>query len=149
MTEKLLTPEEIKELKKNPYVKSVSEKTVTYTDAFREYFIQEWLQGKGPTQIMRMAGFDPKVLGKDRVHSAAKHWKKAYERPDGLKDLRKGHVGRKATKDLSPEEEIQRLKQKVKYLEQENAFLKKIEFIDKKAERQRQRRKKNTRSSKK
>ena len=32
MTKRLLTPKEQEQLKKNPYVKSVSENAITYTD---------------------------------------------------------------------------------------------------------------------
>jgi len=149
MAEKIFTAEEIEIIRKNPYVKNVSEKAITYTDEFKEYFIDEYKKkGLGPSQILKSAGFDTKILGKERVRSVGKRYRKMAERPEGAVDLRKVNSGRPVTKGLSPEEEIQRLKQKIKYLEQENSFLKKIEFIEKKAERKRNQ-KKNSRSSKK
>lgn len=139
------TGEEVNELQKNPYVKKASEKAITYTDEFKEHFIEEYRKGKLPTQILREAGFDTRVLGERRVSNLSRRYRAMAERPEGLTDTRKGHSGRPSTRDLTPEEEIQRLKQKVKYLEQENAFLKKIEFLDKRA-RQKQSRKTNTKS---
>jgi len=148
MSEKLFTAEEIEILQENPYVKKVSEKAITYTDEMKEYFIREYEGGKTPSQIIRSAGFDMSMLGEDRVKSLSKRFKKMAKRPEGLRDLRKGGRGRPRTKELTPEEEIQRLKHRIKYLEQENEFLKKIEIVDKKA-RQKQNRKKSTKSSKK
>ena len=39
MSNKILTKKEIEILSKNPYVKSVSEKSITYTDEFKNIFI--------------------------------------------------------------------------------------------------------------
>jgi len=109
------TEEEMKELERNPYVRKVSEKAITYTYEFKKHFIEEHLRGKLPSQILREAGFDPKMLGKARVDSIGKRYRKMAERPEGLCDTRKGSSGRPRTKDLTPEEQIQRLKHKIKY----------------------------------
>jgi len=149
MAEKIFTQEEIKELRENRYVKRVSEKSViTYTDEFKEYFMGEYQKGATPTQILRSAGFDTKMLGEDRIKGIRKRYKKMAERPKGLCDTRKGSSGRQRTKDLTPEELIQRLRHKIKYLEQENAFLKKIESLEKR-EKQKQNQKTNSKSSRK
>lgn len=146
MAIKTFNTEEIKILESNPYVKKVSEKSITYTQEFREFFISEYQKGKLPTQILRTAGFDTTVLGRERIHSICKRFRKMEARPEGLADTRKGNSGRPTTKDLTPEEEIKRLKNKIKYLEQENEFLKKIRFLDRKAQ-QKQNRKKSSKSS--
>ena len=149
MSGKLFTGEEVEILKKNPYVRNASEKAITYTDEFKEYFINEYSQGKLPSQILRSIGLEPRLLGKDRVDSLSKRYKKMTHREEGVRDLRKKNSGRPRIKDLTQEEEIQRLKHKIRYLEQENAFLKKIEYLDKKAEWKMQNQKKNSNSSKK
>lgn len=146
MAKKMFSEEEIRDLQENPYVKKVSEKSITYTQEFREFFVSEYQKCKLPTQILRTAGFDTTVLGKERIDSISKRFRKMEVRPEGLADTRKGNSGRFATKDLPPEEEIKRLKNKIKYLEQENEFLKKIRFIDRKAQ-QKQNRKKSSKSS--
>ena len=71
-------------------------------------------------------------------------------RPEGFADTRRGCSGRPVTRELSDKEKIARLEHQVEYLKQENKFLKKIEFLDRKAAwkaEQKQDRKKNTKSS--
>lgn len=41
MSKKLFTDKEIKILSKNPYVKTVSDKAITYTDEFKQIFVIE------------------------------------------------------------------------------------------------------------
>ena len=40
MSKKLFTPQEIEQLKQNDYVKSVSEKGITYTKEFKETLLR-------------------------------------------------------------------------------------------------------------
>lgn len=44
MSKICFTPEQIEELKHNPHVLNVSEKSITYTDAFKRAFIEEYLK---------------------------------------------------------------------------------------------------------
>ena len=142
----MFSEKEIRDLQANPYVKKVSEKSITYTQEFREFFVAEYQKSKPPTQILRAAGFDTTALGRERIHSICANFRKMEARLEGLVDTRKSNSGRPATKHLTPEEEIKRLKNKIKYLEQENEFLKKIKFLDMKAQ-QKQNRKKSLKSS--
>lgn len=48
MTKKLFTEREIQILSRNPYVKYVSQKGITYTDEFKHIFIKENEKGKLP-----------------------------------------------------------------------------------------------------
>lgn len=73
------TPEEVQLLKKNPNVRSVADRRITYTKAFKVHFVNEYRMGKSPTQIFREAGFDVKVLGHKRIERASANWKEAYE----------------------------------------------------------------------
>ena len=148
MAKKMFSQEEIRDLQANPYVEKVGKKSITYTQEFREFFVSEYQKGKLPTQILRTAGFNTSVLGRERIHSICTRFRKMEQRPEGLADTRKGNSGRPSTKDLTQEEEIKRLKNKIKYLEQENEFLKKIRFLDRKAQ-QKQNRKKSSKSSEK
>jgi transposase len=65
------TEKEIKILSNNPYVKSVSSKSITHTDAFKRIFIAENADGKLPRQIFEENGFDVGVIGIVRVNRAA------------------------------------------------------------------------------
>jgi len=146
------TEEQQKELRKNPYIKKVSDKSITYTTEFRELFANEYRAGKIPSQILTEHGINPQLLGKRRKDALVAMVKRCELRSDGFEDTRKGNSGRRVTRDLADAERISRLEHQIKYLKQENEFLKKIEFLDRQAEwkeKQKQRQKKNSNSSKK
>lgn len=63
-------------LKQNPYVVKVSEKSITYSDEFKRFFIDEYLKRKLPRTIFEEAGFDIKILGVKRYEQAAARWLK-------------------------------------------------------------------------
>lgn len=126
------TDEQVKELRNNPYVVSATEKYINYTEEFKELFLIDYQNGIFPSEIFRKYGFDPKVIGQRRRDGFVYRLKKQNERIEGFKDTRKGNSGRPSIKDLTPKEEIARLKQKNKILQQENDFLKRVRFINKK-----------------
>ena len=123
MGKNYFTPEQVEELRKNKYVKHVSEKAITYTEEFKEIFILKYKSGKSPSQALTEMGFDCKVLGEDRVDGISRRTRKQSIRPEGFKDTRSTESGRPRTKDLTPEEQMERLKL-------ENEILKaKVEFL--------------------
>ncbi|MDQ0879411.1 hypothetical protein QFZ73_000422 [Peribacillus sp. V2I11] len=77
MSKKHFTEKEIKTISKNPYIKSVSTKGITYKDEFKRMFIAENENGKLPRQILEENGFDVEVLGIVRVNRAANKWRTA------------------------------------------------------------------------
>lgn len=130
MGKNIFNEKDMNELQKNPYVEKVSQNSITYTKEFRELFVREHKNGKLPTQILKDAGFDTVVLGRERIRNMRRRFRSMEIRQEGFDDTRKGNLGRPVTKDLSSEEEIKRLKNKIRYLEQENEFLKKINFLE-------------------
>ena len=83
-------------------------------------------------EIFKKYGFDPNVLGAKRRNTFTERLKKQTQRVEGFKDTRKDNSGRPSTKELSLEEQIERLKHKNKVLQQENDFLKRVRFINRK-----------------
>lgn len=73
-----LTKEEMKIFVENPYVVEVNEQRIVYSEEFKRYFMQEYLAGKGPTQIFREAGFDKEIIGSKRIERAASRWKEGH-----------------------------------------------------------------------
>jgi hypothetical protein len=136
MSENLFKAYEIEQLKANPYVKHVSEKAITYTDAFKERFMDEYHAGKPPGQIFRDHGFDVRVLGEHRVKCASKRWRRAEQRLEGTKDIRKGNAGRKPTKRLSDAELIAKMKIEIETLKQEREFLLELRKLERQVKRQ-------------
>jgi len=141
------TEDQLSALRTNPYVKNVSEKSITYTKEFREFFSIKYRDGQLPSKILIECGFDPKVLGKKRRNALVAMVKKCELRPDGFEDNRRNNSGCSTIKDLTDVEKIQRLEHQVKLLKQENEFLKKIEFLGRQAEwkaKRKQRQRKNS-----
>ena len=126
------TAEQIEKLKENPYVESVTDKYINYSEIFKELFWNDYQNGMAPSAIFKKYGFDPGILGAKRRNGFVYRIKQEAKRLEGFKDTRKGNSGRPVTKNLTPEEEIARLKHKNKILKQENDFLKRVRFINKK-----------------
>lgn len=146
------TEEQQEELRKSPYIKKVSDTSITYTTEFKELFAYEYRAGKTPAQILTECGINHQLLGCKRKDALVAMVKKCELRPDGFEDTRKGNLGRPVTKDLTDAEQISRLEHQIKYLKQENEFLKKIEFLNRQAEwkqKRKQLQNKNSNSSKK
>ena len=125
MVKNYFTDEQQNELRNNIYVKNVSEKAITYTEDFRMKFAMKYQEGVSPSSILIDMGFDPIVLGKKRQDGIVTRIKNNLDRPQGFTDTRKNNSGRPITRDLSDMEKLKRLEQKIKYLKQENEFLKK------------------------
>lgn len=132
MSKKVFTKREIKILSNNPYVKSVSDKGITYTDQFKQFFISQTENGKFPREIFEDCEFNLEIIGMDRVHSAGKRWRAAYRKDGilGLRDTRIGNSGRGKNQELTPEEKYSRLEVENNLLKAENELLKKIQFAE-------------------
>ena len=123
MGKNYFTLEQVEQLRKNKYVKHVSEKAITYTEEFKEVFMMEYNSGKLPSQILTEMGFDCKVLGEARVDGISRRTRIQSIRPEGFKDTRSTESGRPRTRDLTKEELIERQKQEIEVLKAKVEFL--------------------------
>ena len=126
------TDEQLKLLEKNPYVIKVSKKSITYSEEFKELYWIDYQNGMQPIEIFKKYGFDPYALGSKRRNNFTNRLKKQAVREAGFKDTRTESSGRPSIKDLSLEEQLERLEHKNKILQQENDFLKRVRFINRK-----------------
>lgn len=123
---KPFTKEEQEVLKSNPYTLSVSDRQIKYTVEFKRFLLSE-LAKPGVTYHAAFikAGYDPTILGQDRIASTVKCTRKQAASPQGLHDtgpsrskLLKQDLARKRTetaiRDL--QEEVIRLQQQVDFL---------------------------------
>ena len=78
MTKELFTKKEQEQLKCNPNVQAVSERSITYTDEFKRHFIAEYEKGKLPREIFEDVGLNVELIGLERINSARKRWCAAY-----------------------------------------------------------------------
>lgn len=107
-----LTSKEVQLLYENPYVREIVDNRIIFTDDFKKYFVQEYVEArKGPTQIFREAGFDTKVLGSKRIERAAARWKESYQ---------SGTLGTYPNGD----KKVDKQKEQIRVLKEENKLLK-------------------------
>jgi transposase len=132
MSKKIFTDQEIELLKQNKYVKQVSSKGITYTDEMKQFSIAKSEEGLLSSEIFELAGFESKILGKDRPKQALSRWKKAYKKSGvmGLQDTRKGKSGRPLERELSLEEQLERERAKNKFLKVQLELQKKLDMIE-------------------
>ena len=126
---KYFTEEEIEYLSSNIYVESVNEKQITYTIEFKQFFVREYMNGKGPTLIFESVGLYKRILGAKRIEKATSRWMKAYENGtlDVSATLPNRHPVLKA-KNITDKELIRSQEAKIKLLELEVELLKKIDL---------------------
>lgn len=132
MSKKLFTEQEIEILKQNTYVKQVTPKGITYTDEMKQFSIAESEKGLMSTEIFRKAGFSISMIGNKRARNALTRWKKIYKTygVTGLNDSRKGNSGRPLIRELSLEEQLERKEARIKFLEVQLEFQKKLDMIE-------------------
>ena len=135
MSNILFNDEQQKQLRANHWVKSVTEKSISFTEDFKVYFINEYNLGKLPKQIFKAAGFDINMLGDKRIEQCTARYKKQNKRIEGFHDTRANNSGRRIGKELSIEEENELLKKQNIKLQQELEFLKKMEFLARQAKK--------------
>src|SRR3954469_1340511 len=132
MSKTTFSDKEIKILQKNPNVLRVSSLAITYSDDFKNKFMNEYLVGKLPRQIFKENGFDIDIIGMKRIETSASRWKRAYEKNGliGLSDTRKTESGRPLKRELSQAEIIERQDARIKLLEGQVELLKKLEMTE-------------------
>ncbi len=138
MSNILFDDEQQKQLRANHWVKSVTEKSISFTEDFKVYFINEYNLGKLPKQIFKDAGFDINMLGDKRIEQCTARYKRQNKRIEGFHDTRANNSGRRVGKELSIDEENELLKKQNAKLQQELEFLKKMEFLARQAKKSKQ-----------
>lgn len=136
-TKKLFTEQEMAQLKENPYTWKITENRIVYTRAFLEAFWELSLQGKSGTEAFRTLGYDPKVLGNERIHNTTKRIRKQGNSPEGIqkKPTQWMRTSKKRFKTadlekLSHKQAAKRMQKEIVYLQQQVEFLKKVMHQD-------------------
>lgn len=132
-TKKKFRPEEVEELRANPYTEKVSEEQISFTLAFKEAFWRLSVEGCTGNMAFRKLGYDPEVLGFERVHNITKRIRHAAKTPEGIQGVLKSrmriskeHFSDADLEKMSRRESEQRLQREIVYLQQQMAFLKKL-----------------------
>jgi len=132
---KIFTEHEMKLLESNPNVQHVTDRSITYSPAFKLAAVKAYEDGETPMEIFLRAGFDVDVIGHEKPKKSLKRWRETYKtRGEAglLEDQRgKNSAGRPPAKDLSLEEKLKQAEARIKLLEAENDFLKKLDALEK------------------
>ena len=132
-TKKAFSPEEIAMLRANPYIERVTTGQISFTLAFKKEFWRLSIEGCTGNTAFRKLGYDPEVLGFERVHNITKRIRRAAKTPEGLKGkaksrmrISKENFSSAQLEKMSRRESEQRLQNEIVYLQQQMAFLKKL-----------------------
>lgn len=132
---KKFTPEEIAQLEKNPDILKVTSISLSYSLAFKQRAMIAVNNGMTSIQFFASEGLDPEILGKSRIYTAFKAFKREAASPEGLQEpygkSKKKRMEAFAKEDLAKKHTktaIRELQEKVVHLEQQIEFLKKTRF---------------------
>lgn len=81
---KKFSPEAVEELRANPYTERVTAERISFTLAVKEEFWRLSVEGCIGNMAFRRLGYDPEVLGFERVHNITKRIRRAARTPGGL-----------------------------------------------------------------
>ena len=127
-----ISKEYVKVLNGHPYVEKATEWTVTFTAEFKQLAYDEYYRGKSMREIFSDAGFDVEQLGIKRLQNFRNILVKKADESSGFTDKRKDKSLQTApSTEAQMMQRIRELEHRNAYLEQENAFLKKIQELEK------------------
>ncbi len=132
MEVKRFTGGEMDALRGNPYTYKVTQCHLSFTTEFKELFWKHYNEGMTPKDILLSLGYDPDILGENRVNGIRMHIKEEFEKQGRFSSGRRPRNapdGTAANDPMDPAEEVRKLRSEVEYLRQEVEFLKKISSI--------------------
>ena len=137
MKKKFFSKGQMIELEKNPNVLRVNEQAITYHPDFKVKAVLENIKGESPARIFMDHGFDLDIIGKELPRKRLYQWRKIYNESGEmgltLDNRGKTRIERSSSKELSMEEKLKKAEARIKFLEVENDFLKKLEELERQA----------------
>lgn len=132
-TRKKFSAAEQEFLRANPYTEKVTENQISFTLAFKEAFWRLSVEGCTGNMALWKLGYDPELLGFERVHNITKRIRRAGKSPEGIQPAPKSRMrisreqfGAAELERMSCRESERRMQQEIVYLQQQMAFLKKL-----------------------
>ncbi len=129
---KRFTDEEMAILRSNPYTYKVTQCQISFTTEFKELFLKHYNEGMATKDIMLSFGYDPEILGDNRINGIRMHIKKEFKKYGRFRSGRKPrrvYYSDNNNIPTNPADEVKQLRNEVEYLRQEVEFLKKISSI--------------------
>lgn len=125
MSRRIFTEEEAELLRSNPFTYRVTDSRIVFTREFKELFMNEFDDnGLSARQIIIKYGYDPDILGSNRINALSSLFRKDLQKKQDLSERKKQALtvsGEEVTVDT-----IRKMQERIEYLEQEMEFLKKI-----------------------
>ena len=91
-TRKKFSAAEQELLRANPYTEKVTEHQISFTLAFKEAFWRLSVEGCTGNMALRKLGYDPELLGFERVHNITKRIRRAGKSPEGIQPAPKSRM---------------------------------------------------------
>ena len=91
-TRKKFSAAEQELLRANPYTEKVTENQILFTLAFKEAFWRLSVEGCTGNMALRKLGYDPELLGFERVHNITKRIRRAGKSPEGIQPAPKSRM---------------------------------------------------------
>lgn len=126
MSKRMFSKVERSVLSENKNVKRCSDRSITYTTAFKEHAVKQYEAGLTSTEIFKQAGLDLNLIGKKQPKFCLQRWRVRFKEKGlkGLADTRgKNSTGRKNGRVNTETNRLKWLEAEVKYLKAENTFL--------------------------
>lgn len=131
MSKRIFAQEQRIALLKNPNIEGCSEKSITYSKAFKITALRAWQTGLPPQEIFIQAGFDIGLIGSEKPKNCLRRWRKVFQQKgvtglqvDGRSQSKSG--GRRKVHWENNQDKIKYLEAQVAYLKAENNFLAKL-----------------------
>lgn len=114
-----LTEEQKQSLLKSKYIQKVGDSVVRYTDEFKKFALSQYQQGKSPVRIFTDAKIDVRIIGPQNAFNLILKWRK---------DISNGTLFK--NKNMSIEKQLEIANARIKYLEMEIEFIKKLQALE-------------------
>ena len=120
MSQRIFNEEQVKKLLQNPSVAKCSGKSITYHKDFKILAVKKYQEGFPVSLIFKQAGFNIDMIGRKTPKWCLERWIKTFrdKGAEGLSNETRGKGGGRPKVNWSNE------KEKIKYLETQNAYLK-------------------------
>ncbi|MBE5857428.1 MAG: hypothetical protein E7296_07685 [Lachnospiraceae bacterium] len=124
------TPEQKAALEANPFTLMVNEYQIRFTIEFKKFILSE--RAKNNTKwkdIIRKAGYDPEVLGRERIDGIIRTIRRESKSPKGLHETTSQRSAIKDQKKQRLEARVHDLEDEIVLLNQKIDFLKKTQML--------------------
>ena len=126
----IFTPEQVELLAQNPFTAKVNRRQILFTLEFKNLFLSRYEEGDSSMDIFIDCGYDPDVLGKNRIYGFARRLRETVESGKPLtEDYPNAQAEPPARIDyntMPSQLSLSAMQRELTYLRQQVEFLKKI-----------------------